>query len=74
MNTDKTATKLSKLIKGIDADVYGIQEGPSEKNEMLLFISTSLNDKYSCEIGLDGVRSKDLCLVQKNHSSTVLHL
>lgn len=74
MNTDKTATKLSKLIKEIDADIYGIQEGPSEKNEMLLFISTYLNDKYSCEIGLDGSAQKIYVLYKKSFFDNVTSL
>jgi endonuclease/exonuclease/phosphatase family metal-dependent hydrolase len=74
MNTDKTATKLSKLIKGIDADVYGIQEGPSEKNEMLLFISTYLDDKYSCEIGLDGSAQKIYVLYKKSFFDSITSL
>jgi endonuclease/exonuclease/phosphatase family metal-dependent hydrolase len=65
-NTDKTATKLSKLIKNIDSDIYGIQEGPSDKDEMLLFISSYLNDKYSCEIGLDGSSQKIYVLYKKS--------
>jgi len=57
-NTDKTATKLSQLIKNIDSDIYGIQGSASEKGEMLFFNSTYLYDKCLCEIGIDGNAQK----------------
>jgi endonuclease/exonuclease/phosphatase family protein len=71
MDTDKTATKLSTLIKTIDPDILGIQEGPSGINEMLLFISTYLDDKYSCEIGTNGLSQKLFILYRKSFFDTV---
>jgi len=64
MNTDRTATRLSSLIKKIEPDIISIQEGPSGINEMLLFINTYLDSKYSCEIGPDG-RSQKLFVLHK---------
>jgi endonuclease/exonuclease/phosphatase family metal-dependent hydrolase len=71
MDSNKTATKLSKLIKHIDSDIYGIQEGPSQKSEMDLFITTYLDGKYSCEIGLDGSAQKIYVLYKKSFFDSV---
>jgi len=74
MNTDKTATKLSELIKAIDSDIYGIQEGPSSLDEMRLFISNYLNDKYAAEVGLDGSAQKIYVIYRKSFFDNVTSL
>lgn len=74
MDTDKTATKLSTLIKTIDPDIIGIQEGPSGINEMLLFISKYLDGKYNCEIGINGLSQKLFILYRKSFFDTVTRI
>jgi endonuclease/exonuclease/phosphatase family metal-dependent hydrolase len=43
-NTNDTATRTSALIKSLDADVLGIEEAPSRKEELQLFIDTYLSE------------------------------
>jgi endonuclease/exonuclease/phosphatase family metal-dependent hydrolase len=74
MDTDKTATKLSDLIKSIDPDIIGIQEGPSGLNEMLLFINAYLDDKYSCEISTNGLSQKLFILYRNSFFDTVTRI
>jgi endonuclease/exonuclease/phosphatase family metal-dependent hydrolase len=59
IDTATVASKVANLIGSINPDILAIQEGPSEKKEMQLFIDTYLGDQgYKCEIGSDGSSQK----------------
>lgn len=43
-NTAKTARRLAAMIKAINPDVLGLQEGPSREGELALFVQDHLAD------------------------------
>src|SRR5512144_435414 len=43
-DTAKTAQRAADMIRAIDPDVIGVQEGPSRPAEVALFIQTYLSD------------------------------
>ena len=61
-NTNATATRTAALIKALDADVLGIEEGPSRREELQLFIDTYLSENgqplYNCFLGDTGAAQK----------------
>jgi endonuclease/exonuclease/phosphatase family metal-dependent hydrolase len=72
IDTDTVASKVAKVIRSINPDILAIQEGPSEKKEMQLFIDTYLgNQGYKCETGSDGSSQKiHLLYKQEKFAST----
>src|SRR5687768_4205586 len=42
-NTDTTASRVADLIRDIDPDIIGIQEGPSRPGELALFVEKYLS-------------------------------
>lgn len=58
IRTTDVASKVAGLIKSLKSDILSIQEGPSTKGEMLLFINDYLNNSYKCEISKDGSSQK----------------
>ncbi len=66
VRTEIVATRVSQTIKKINPDILSIQEGPSRKEEMDLFINTYLDGQYSCDIGSDGRAQKIFFLYKKD--------
>ena len=66
VRTEIVATRVSKTIKKINPDILSIQEGPSRKEEMDLFINTYLDGQYSCDFGSDGRAQKIFFLYKKD--------
>jgi hypothetical protein len=59
IDTATVASKVANVIRSINPDILGIQEGPSEKKEMQLFTDTFLGDQgYKCEVGSHGSSQK----------------
>jgi endonuclease/exonuclease/phosphatase family metal-dependent hydrolase len=67
-NTQQTAGRTAALIKAVDADILAIQEAPSRREEMALFIQTYLSDagvaRYQFFLGDSGGAQK-LALLYK---------
>jgi endonuclease/exonuclease/phosphatase family metal-dependent hydrolase len=61
-STSKTASRLAALIRAIDADILAVQEAPSRKEELDLFITTHLTGPsgplYKCILGDSGGAQK----------------
>ncbi len=69
-NVDELAKRVAGLILAADPDVLTVEEGPSDKKEMELFVSTYLSDHgdslYDVFGGIDGSSQKIYALVKKN--------
>jgi endonuclease/exonuclease/phosphatase family metal-dependent hydrolase len=74
VKTEIVAKRVADVIKEIDPDLLAIQEGPSRKDEMELFIETYLEDRYQCEMGSDGGAQKIFVLYKKNTFDHVLRI
>lgn len=62
-NVDQICKRVAQVINAMDADILSIQEGPSSKGEMSLFIDKYLTDasgkaKYDFIQGIDGRAQK----------------
>lgn len=66
---DDLCTRVANVIDDINSDVLTIQEGPSSKEEMNLFVDNYLSDtngpKYHVFGGIDGSRQRIFTLVKK---------
>lgn len=65
------AQRVANLIRGLDPDVLTVQEGPSDRDEMQLFIDDFLSDAndqalYDQFGGFDGGAQKTYTLVKRN--------
>ncbi len=69
-NVDNLAQRVATLILQADPDVLTVEEGPSDKREMELFVSTYLSEQnqplYDVFGGLDGQSQKIYILVKKD--------
>lgn len=63
-------TRVANVISTIDADILTVQEGPSRKTEMELFVSDRLNDAYEV-IGPVGGGSQKLFTLVKRASALI---
>ncbi len=62
---DGLARRVANVIRGLDADVVTVQEGPSRKSEMALFVTEYLGGDYDV-LGPTGERQQRLyALVRK---------
>jgi endonuclease/exonuclease/phosphatase family metal-dependent hydrolase len=59
------AERVARVIDGLEADVLTIQEGPSRRAEMRLFVSEFLGDRYSI-IGPSGKGQQKLYALVRN--------
>tara|TARA_R100000030_G_scaffold10241_1_gene6976 strand:+ start:1166 stop:2206 length:1041 start_codon:yes stop_codon:yes gene_type:complete len=64
------AARVAAVITDLDADVIAVQEGPSRRSEMALFVSTFLNDAYEV-IGPAGSGQQKLYVLVKRGSTTI---
>ena len=46
-NIDSLAERVASVITGLKADILTVQEGPSRKSEMALFVKSFLGDQFS---------------------------
>jgi endonuclease/exonuclease/phosphatase family metal-dependent hydrolase len=69
-NVDDLARRVAGLILAADPDVLTVEEGPSDKREMQLFVSTYLSDHgadlFDVFGGIDGRSQKIYALVKKD--------
>lgn len=69
-NVDELAKRVADLILDTDPDVLTVEEGPSDKREMQLFVSTYLSNHGAALFdvfgGIDGGAQKIYALVKKN--------
>jgi endonuclease/exonuclease/phosphatase family metal-dependent hydrolase len=76
-NTAATATRSAALIRAVDPDILALEEAPSRREELALFISTYLSDaglpRYQFVIGDSGGAQK-LALLYKPGAVTSLQL
>lgn len=71
----KLAERVAKVIQAVDPDVLTVQEGPSDRQEMALFVSDCLKNadgKPAFDIlgGLDGGAQKPYILVKRGGAMT----
>ena len=64
------AMRVAKVIQDMDADLVNIQEGPSRRSEMSLFVGTYLKDEYDV-IGPAGKGQQKLYTLVRKDSQTV---
>ena len=64
------ATRVAKVIQDMEADLVNIQEGPSRRSEMDLFVGTYLNGKYDV-IGPAGKGQQKLYTLVRKDSRAV---
>jgi len=64
------ASRVAKVIKKMDADLINIQEGPSRKEEMELFVKDFLRDKYEV-IGPGGKGQQKLYTLARNDTKAL---
>lgn len=67
---DALAKRVANVINGLDADILTIQEGPSRKREMALFVGKYLNDGYKIH-GPAGKGQQKLFALEKKDSNVV---
>ncbi len=72
-NVQAVAARLAGVIKEIDADIFGIEEGPPLKEQMALFVHDFLDDAYDVFSMPDGPQSCH-ALVRKNLPFTIRQL
>lgn len=66
---DELATRVANVIKSLDADILTVQEGPSRREEMALFVRDFLGDAYDI-VGPAGKGQQKLyALVRKSTDS-----
>jgi endonuclease/exonuclease/phosphatase family metal-dependent hydrolase len=67
-DTDVTATRLANLIRAVDPDILGLEEAPSRREELALFVDRYLSDggirRYELLMGDTGGAQK-LALLYK---------
>ena len=61
--------RVANVISTIDADILTVQEGPSRKTEMELFVSDRLNDAYEVIGPVGGGSQKSFTLVKTRFRS-----
>ena len=60
--------RIGKVIEEIDPDVIGIEEGPSSKKRMEMFVDRYLHGSFICFGGRDGGAQRIYTLVKKDCS------
>ena len=65
------ACRASNVINTLKADILTIQEGPSRKSEMVLFVKKYLNNKFDI-IGPAGKGQQKIYALFKKNSGTIL--
>lgn len=73
-DTDALARRVAGLIQEVDPDVATIEEGPSDIEEMRLFVSTYLSDAYEVFGGIDGGAQKIYALCKKGAALSGCHV
>jgi endonuclease/exonuclease/phosphatase family metal-dependent hydrolase len=63
-DTQQAAGRLAAMIRDIDPDVLALQEGPSRRAELELFVRDHLDDTYELFLGDTGAQQK-LALLYK---------
>lgn len=67
------ARRVANVITAMDADILTVQEGPSRRSEMALFVSGFLNDAYEI-VGPAGKGQQKLYALIKKQSAAVSHV
>jgi endonuclease/exonuclease/phosphatase family metal-dependent hydrolase len=57
-DTEQTASRLAAMIRAIDPDVLALEEGPSRRAELALFVRDHLADAYESFLGDSGAAQK----------------
>ena len=65
-NVCSLASRVANVIKNIDADIWTIQEGPSRKSEMNLFVSEFLDCGYNIAGPAGKMQQRIYALVKRN--------
>lgn len=66
------AKRVAKVIQDMDADLVNIQEGPSRRSEMNLFVGSYLNEEYEV-IGPAGKGQQKLYTLVRKDSQAIRH-
>lgn len=65
-NVANLCQRVASVIVALDPDVLLVEEGPSDWDEMALFVQQFLGNNYSVHGGLDGGAQKIYALVKNN--------
>jgi hypothetical protein len=71
---NELSKRIAGIIKELDPDVMGIQEGPANIDKLKFWIKTYLNDSYDCFGGIDGDHQRIYIMAKKNGPLTDVKL
>ena len=66
---DALATRVANVITGMNADILTVQEGPSRKSEMALFVAQFLGDAYDIAGPVGKGQQKVYALIRKQSAA-----
>ena len=69
---DQLAQRVAKVISSLEADILTLQEGPSRKSEMALFIKNYLQNGFDI-VGPAGKRQQRLYVLFNKKSNVVVN-